>query len=436
MQKLLNIFKNKDALPTVPEYDSQIRQIDDPELVMIPLDYPGRIHYLPVVKAGDMVRRGQVVGRSRLGNCAFASISGRIREITTTWTAQSVHSPAVVIENNGSEGMSPEEMFSGPVAPGDPSAALERIRFSGVNAPWTLSGRDYGAGKIAVLPRLEDVIITGIQEEPTVLTSQLLLEQQVDKVAEGLRRIRLLLPDANIWLTVPAHLQSWAEGQFSKFAQIAAVPSDYRGRIEREVVARLLGRRIPNRESYISHGVIVQDIENMLAMVDALDGISPFIQKYLTISGTTIPKAVTVRFPLGSSLRHILGSQGLKISDFTRPVVGGPMKGFAQYSDLTPITYNSGIYLTTENLQPFDPIAPCIFCGRCTRVCPAKIQVHLVNRMVEFGKFESTRNLHPEACHECGLCAHVCPAERPIVQLLHFCNHEMAHGERHVWSDE
>ncbi len=436
MQRLLELFRNTTALPNVPDYDPEIRQLDDPERVMIPLDYPGRIHYLPTVKAGDTVRRGQVVGRSRLGNCTLASIGGRVREITTTWTAQSVHSPAVVIENDGNRGLSSEEMFDGPVAAGEPLAALERIRSSGVNAPWTLSGRDYGSDAIADLPRLEAVIITGVQEEPTILTSQLLLEQQPDKVVEGLRRIRALLPDVDIWLTVPDHLQSWAEESFSDFAEIAPLPQSYRRRIEREVVARLLGRRVPNRESYIRHGVIVQDVENILAMVDALDGVSPFLQKCLTISGPTIDKAVTVRFPLGSSLRHILASQGLSVSDFTRPVVGGPMKGIAQYTDLTPITYNSGIHLIAKDLSPFDQIAPCVFCGRCTRVCPAKIQVHLLNRMVEFGQFDSTGALHPEACHECGLCAYVCPAERPIVQLLHFCNHEMKHGERHVWSEE
>jgi electron transport complex protein RnfC len=54
--------------------------------------------------------------------------------------------------------------------------------------------------------------------------------------------------------------------------------------------------------------------------------------------------------------------------------------------------------------------------------------------MVEFGQIESAKGLNPEACHECGLCAYVCPAERPIVQLLHFCNHDMIHGERFTWA--
>ena len=436
MQGFFKLFSNKSELPTVPDFDPVIRQVEEPDRVVIPLDYPGRIHYLPTVQAGDSVRRGQVIGRSRLGNCAFASISGKIKEIATTWTTHSVHSPAVVIENDGKQGLTPEEMFDGPVTPGDPYSVLARIRSAGVNPPWRLSGRDYGDGQIEGLPRIKAVIIKGIHEEPTILTAQLLLEQRADTLAEGLRIGRSLLPDVPIWLTVPEHLHSWAQSRFAEWVEVVAVPAHYAARIERELVARLLGQRIPNTESFISQGIIVQDLEYLLATVDALQGTSPFLQKCLTISGTTQDKAITVRFPLGSSVRHILGSQGLRASDYKRTVVGGPMTGVAQYSDLTPVTYKSGIFLIAEDLSPFDPVAPCIFCGRCTRVCPAGIQVHLVNRMIEFGELEAAKDLHPEACHECGLCAHVCPAQRPIVQLLHFCNHEVTQAERYNWNEK
>lgn len=435
MQGLLKLFKKKPMLPSLSSHDPVIRQVDDPDQVVIPLDYPGLVRYLPTVEAGESVRRGQVIGKSRLGNCTFASISGKVKEITTVWTAQSVHSPAIVIENNGGQPMAPEEIFDGPVPSDDKVAVVARMREAGVNPPWTFSGRDYKDGEIEDLPSVETVIITGVRQETTILTSQLLLEQHADKVADGLKRINTLLPEARIWLTVPEHLKSLAESKFSGLAELAFLPSKYSARIEREVVTRLLGRRIPSRESYRSHGIAVMDVEYVLATVDAMDGVSPFIQKCLTISGAGLEKAVTVRFPLGSSLKHILASQGLKVSDFTRPVVGGPMMGFAQYSELTPITYNNGIFLIAEDVAPFDAIAPCIFCGRCTRACPVNIQVHMLNRKIEFGQLESAMELHPEACHECGLCGLVCPAERPIVQLLHFCNHEMTHGERFNWTD-
>ena len=422
-------------MPMLKAYDPVIRNIEEPDHVVLPLDYPGQVNYFPVVKAGDKVRKGQPVARSRYGNSIIASISGTVRKLTTVWTAQSVHSPAIVIDNDGSEPIPAEKLFNGPVPPGDLQAAMMRMRAAGVAPPWTLSGREWGEDREEVeLPPIKTVIITGIRPETTVLTSQLLLDQNREKVAEGLNLVGSMLPAARVCLTAPEEFRPWADSIFCDLAERYFVPPGYFNRIEREVVAKILGYRIPNRESFRLHGVAVLDLEYLLAIVDALEGKSSLTHKCLTISGTDIDEAITVRFPMGSSLGHILASQGLDVARYKRPVVGGPMKGVAQFSDRTPITYFNGIHLIAGEVAPFDSLAPCINCGRCARICPVNIQVHLVNRMVEFGQLESARSLNPEACHECGLCAYVCPAERPIVQLLHFCNHDMIHGERFTWA--
>lgn len=434
MQGFLKLFKRKPMLPALKNYDPVIRQVPDPDRVVIPLEYPGQVRYIPTVQAGDTVRKGQVIAKSPIGNSVCASISGTVLELTSVWTSQSHHSRALVIENNGGEAMSPEELFDGPVSSGDLEAAMKRLRQAGVAPPWAMSGREYNVdAQIPDLPPIEAYIVSGVRQETTILTAQLLLDKRQDKVAEGLKRIRKILPEARICLTAPEEYRSWAELKFEGLAEVVFLPPVFTGRIEREVVSRFLGRRIPSRESFRRHGIAVLDVEFLLAMVDALDGVASFTQKCLTISGTDIDTAITVRFPLGSSIRHILASQGLNATDYTRYVVGGPMMGFAQFTDTTPLTYNNGIYLITGNVAPFDAIAPCINCGRCARACPVNIQVHLINRMIEFGQIEAAGKYHPEACHECGVCASVCPAERPILQLLHFCNHEMVHGERYNW---
>lgn len=434
MQGLLKLFKKEPSMPALKAYDPVIREIDEPSQVVLPLDYPGQVHYTSVVASGAKVYKGQPVARSKYGNSIIASVSGTVSDIKTVWTAQSVHSPAIVIDNDGGKTPPSGELFDGPVPPGDLEEAMMRMRAAGVAPPWALSGREWDEDSNEELPRVETVIITGVRPEITVVTSQLLLSQNRKKTAEGLKRLGSLLPGARVCLTAPEEYRSWAEEEFGELADLYYLPENYFKRIEREVVAKIVGRRIPNRESYRRHGIAVLDVEYLLAIVDALDGKSPLTHKCITISGTDIDEAITVRFPLGCSLKHILASQGLNVADYKRPLVGGPMKGVAQFSDLTPITYFNGIHLIAGEVAPFDSIAPCINCGRCARVCPANIQVHLVNRMVEFGQLESAMSLNPEACHECGLCAYVCPAERPIVQLLHFCTREMTHGERFSWS--
>ncbi len=434
MSGIFNLFKKKSPLPPVTSYDPEIRQIDDPDFIVLPLEYPGQVHYQPVVSAGDIVHKGQPVAKSRLGNAVIASISGKVRGVITVWTAQSVHSPAIIIDRLDTAENPVPDAFSASVPAGNLEAAMIRMRSAGVAPPWSLSGREWKNEDIEELPRIKTVIISGIRQEDTVFTSQLLMDQQRDKVVEGLKRVATLMPGARVCMTAPQAYQSWADGLFGDLAEMHYLPASYFGRIEREVVATILGTRIPNRESYRKHGIIVLDLEYLLAIVDALNGSSALTHKHLTISGSDIEKPFTVRFPIGSSLKHILASQGLSISGYTRPIVGGPMKGVAQYSDQTPMTYYNGIHLIAGDVAPFDSIAPCINCGRCTRACPVNIQVHLVNRMIEFGQLDAAREHHPEACHECGLCAYGCPAERPIVQLLNFCNHDMVHGERFTWS--
>ncbi len=431
---MLNFLKKKSPLAPITSYDSEIRQIADPDFVILPLEYPGQVQYKAVVKTGDIVSKGQPVAKSPLGNAVIASINGKVRGITTIWTAQSVHSPAIIIDKTEATVDTESKLFTKPVPPGNLEAAMMRLRVAGVAPPWSLSGREWRAEDIEELPRIETIIITGIRPEDTALTSQLLLDQQRDKVADGLKRISQLMPGARVCMTAPQTYQSWADTAFSGLAELHYLPNSYFGRIEREIVTLIIGKRIPNRESYRKYGIIVLDVEYLLAIVDALNGTSALTHKHLTISGSDIETPVTVRFPLGTPLKHILASQGLSISDYTRPVVGGPMKGVAQYSDQTPMTYYSGVHLIAGDVAPFDAIAPCINCGRCTRACPVNIQVHLVNRMIEFGQMDSAKDLNPEACHECGLCAYVCPAERPIVQLLNFCNHDMVHGERFTWA--
>lgn len=434
MLGLTKVFSKKSKRPTHSEYDPVIRQIGDPDQIVLPLDYPGQARYMPVVETGSTVRKGQPIAKSKNGHAIIASISGTVEDIRSIWTAQSIHSPAIFISANDDDPMTPQEMFTTTVEDGNLESAMMRMRAAGVTPPWSLSGREWKEGELDELPKVNTVIITGVQSETTILTSQLLLDQQRDKVAKGLKRIGAMMPGAQVYLTAPEEFKTWADSQFSNLAEVVFLPQSYSGRIEREVVAKILGYRIPNRIGYRYHGVIVLDIEYLLAIVDALDGVSPLVQKCITISGSNMEKAITVQFPLGSSLGHILNSLGLKISDYTRPLVGGPMQGVAQYSDQTPITYYNGIHLISEDMAPFDNIAPCINCGRCTRACPVNIQVHLANRMIEFGELDSARALHPEACHECGMCAYVCPAERPIVQLLHFCNRDMIHGERLSWT--
>jgi len=416
---LLELMKTPAArMPRVPEGAPDIIDLPDPDEVIIPLEYPGQILFMPLVQAGDTVARNQAIGRSELGNCVHASIGGEIKEIRTIWTARGYHVPAVVIAKSDVPDLTPEESLSRCGL--DPSSAtrLELLKACGVISPWTTPGRHHCESCGPEAPPIRHIVVKGINEEPTINNFELLLKERAEDLREGLRRLPEIEAQAKIWLTVPRKLVDWARDFFGDGIGIVGVKNDYRERIEAVVVPRVTGVAMATTHPFRDYGVAVLSVECLLNAIDGLQGV-PVVRKTVTISGGPLAQPVTVRTAVGTTTKALLASQGLDAADFGRVVIGGPMKGYAQYTDETPLSkFQHGVYLLEADALPSEVNLTCINCGNCARACPNNIQVHLIGRYVEHGLLNDVARYHPEVCHECGLCAFVCPSHRPLVQLV------------------
>lgn len=424
MNFLQRIFKPLAHVPKYTEHEKTISSVDNPEFVVIPLEYPGQIYHKPLIQEGDVVRKNQIIGRSELGNCVHASISGVVKEIKPVWTARSYTVPAVVIEANKEPALTVDEMFESYGVPFKSASQIEKLKASGVISPWTTPGKFHREEEMDSFPEVKRIIIKGINEEPTIFAFELLLQEKADKILQGIRKLNNIAPNATIWLTTPKELVMWATEKFGESVQVVPVSDEYKHRAESLLVRNLTGIDIPNTMSYREKGVAVLSVEYLLAMVDALDGKGPFTSKYMTIAGDSLPKAITVKIPIGTSIQTVLESQELADKEYARLLVGGPMKGIAQYSSETPLTKSvHGLFLMSQDALPDEVNLTCINCGRCTQACPVNLQIHLIGRYVEHNLLEEAKMFHPEVCNECGLCAYVCPARRPLVQLIYMCNH-------------
>jgi len=423
MNLLQAIFK---PITHVPKYQSDgaaIRDITDPEYVVIPLEYPGQILFKPEVKAGDTVCQNQIIGRSSLGSCVHASISGVVKEIKTIWTVRSFNVPAVVIERNDQPPMSMDEMFERYGQPFESASTIQKLRASGVISSWTTPGRFHLEADVDEYPEVKHIVIKGVNEEPTIFANEKLLEENPKMIVQGIRLLRDIAPRAVISLTVPLRLVEWAKQQFPDLTRVVGIGDEYKDRIERLVVSRVTGAYVPNTMPYRKKGIGVLSVEYLLTMVDALERTRPFITKCVTVASCHESRSVTVRIPLGTPIKIILDRLNWPSKNYARILVGGPMKGIAQYSDETPLTKSShGLFLMTDDCVPDETVLTCVNCGCCTKVCPINLQVHLIGRYVEYNMIEEARRYHVEACNECGLCAYCCPAHRPLVQLIRMCN--------------
>ncbi|MDH4158519.1 MAG: 4Fe-4S dicluster domain-containing protein [candidate division Zixibacteria bacterium] len=423
MSLIAEVFRPLGHVPKFTECHDDISTVVEPDQVIIPLEYPGQVLYKPLVQAGDRVRKNQIIGRSTIGNCVHASVSGTVREIKAIWTARSFNVPAVVIERDDQPPLEVNELFNQYGVSFQRATRVQRQMALGVVSPWTMPGKFHHEESVEDFPEVRQIVIKGANEEPSIFAFELLLRHRVEKVAVGMKMLSAIAPNAAIWLTTPGNMAAWTRERLGGGVNVAGIPDNYKHRIERLVVPRLTGVDVPNLVPYRKMGVAVLSVEYLLAMVDALDGAGPFVEKHVTVAGCRIPRPTTVRVPIGTPIKAVLRKLALDEDNHVRLLVGGPMKGIAQYSHETPLTKSShGVYLMPEESIPKDINLTCINCGRCTRSCPVNLQVHLINRYVEYGLLAEARGYHPEACTECGLCAYVCPSHRPLVQLIQMCN--------------
>ncbi|MGD9486411.1 MAG: 4Fe-4S dicluster domain-containing protein [Calditrichaceae bacterium] len=418
MKRIKQLIKPLGSVPVREEWQTEIMELADPVYVIIPLEYPGQIFYKPLVSIGDQVRRYQVIGRSKLGHCVHSSISGIVRDILPVWTARIFNVPTVLIQRNNVPALTPEEISEQFQQDYGTLSTVKRLKALGIISPWTTPGQFHHEEE-DTFPEVHTIIVKGVNEEPTHFVCESLLKMEREKLIRGFQQLANFAPRGRIILSVPDHLTSFARDAFGKYADISGLSSEYKDRIERVVVPRLSGADIANTEPYRARGVAVISCENLLNLVDAVENEIPFVDKYLTISGTEIDRPFILKVPIGTTLRHVMKYLHLNAQNYSRILVGGPMKGIAMYTDLTPLTKTShGMYLMKESEIPLEVNLTCINCGRCTRVCPSRLQVHLIGRYAEHNMFIDAMDFNPQLCHECGLCGYVCPAHRPLVQLI------------------
>ena len=111
---------------------------------------------------------------------------------------------------------------------------------------------------------------------------------------------------------------------------------------------------------------------------------------------------------------------------------GGPLRGESLdrlNRSVTKGTY--GIFVVEAGtIPPMEGHSPCVSCGACVLVCPARLKPSNLSRYAEFALHERCRAEHIESCLECGLCGYVCIARRPVLQYIRLAKRKLAEMER------
>jgi electron transport complex protein RnfC len=238
----------------------------------------------------------------------------------------------------------------------------------------------------------------------------------VDLIAKclGAKKVYIAIEDNK-----PEAIKAFGEELRAKSYELKILKSQYPQGGEKQLIKNILGKEVPSGKLPFDIGVVVHNVATAFAIYEAVYKGKPLYERVVTVTGSCLsnPKNLLVR--LGTPIRELINSCAPLKEEPAKIIIGGPMMGIAQYTDMVPVVKSTtGIILFNQDEAELGEEEFCIRCGACVRECPAGLMPCLINLASEKGLWTQTKLYGAADCIECGLCNYVCPANRRLVQSI------------------
>lgn len=301
----------------------------------------------PVVKVGDEVKRGQLVGTFEgLGAYLHASVDGKVVDITED---------EIIIEANDVQGEDYVKIEKGAtIAETVKNAGIVGLGGAGFPAHVKL-GTDLGGTGY--------VLCNAAECEPILShnMNQLLLEPE-----KLLRGMKLCMEATNAAHGVfalkeihPKEIKALEAIIDDERIRIEAMPNMYPMGEERAVVRECLGIELDTDQLPSAANAVVINSETMCAIADAVDDLKPLIEKNITVAGylnTANSLEIFMNVPIGTRVGDLIDRAGgiFKYGEYGEIIMGGPFTGTSTTVDDYTKKATGGILVT----KPYPKGAP------------------------------------------------------------------------------
>ncbi|HEY9595365.1 MAG TPA: RnfABCDGE type electron transport complex subunit C [Spirochaetia bacterium] len=391
-----------------------------PSLAVIPLRQHVGAPARCVVKPGDLVEEGMLIGSAEGDDSAnvHASIPGRVVEIRRVSLPGAAPCDAVVVELGGRFGRSGQPRRKRGWDGVSRTELLARIRAAGVVG---LSGSVSPTHRKLALPtgRSTSVLVAnGLGGEPALTADFALMRERAREIAEAMRICRALLDPGRAVIALPddaGELVPAFEEAFHELhvqAEAVLVSSRYPQGHADLLVDAIAG------QGAVAEAVVL-NVGTLNAIYDAVVGDQPLIERVLTVAGTPVSEPRNLKVRIGTRIGDLFEECGGLTEPVGKVVVGGPMRGVAVASLDVPVTKGTtGVIAFTEREAHAPTEWPCVRCGNCVEVCPWGLIPTRLFKLIEKGDFAGAGDEGLSRCTECGCCAYSCPSHIPLVDVI------------------
>ena len=398
-----------------------------PAKVSIPLSQHIGAHCIPLVKVGDYVYRGQVIGdvASGLGCPIHASVSGTVTAIDTRNNAKAQPIVHIVIENDGQMLLDPSlHPHEKKLSQTSTDEIIEIVRRAGISGMGGAAFPTYAKIQSA-LGKVDRLIVNCAECEPYITANHRLLLENPAAVLNGakilLKAFGLRMADIAIEdnkLDAINRIEQMVAG--SKMMKVRVLKTKYPQGDERQLIYALTGKELPAGKLPADVGCVVFNAETCAAVFAAFAHGMPLIERIVTVDGNCIVTPKNLLVPIGASCLDVIDACGGLRTTPGKLIFGGPMMGVAQWDIETPVTKGtSAILVFAEKAKPASPLPEtCLHCGRCVQNCPMHLMPNYLALYAKAGRLVEAEEFGALSCVECGTCSYNCPGRVQIVQYI------------------
>ena len=331
-----------------------------PAEVAVPLSRHLGAPAVPLVQAGDRVRKGQTIGAlaGKVSANVHASVSGTVKAVEERPDGRGGTMPCVVIAADGSK----EEAFLPPLADLTPRAIVERIEACGIIG---MGGAGFPTHiKLSPSVPVDTLILNGAECEPYLTCDDALMRERTDAVVRGAKYMAQALGVGRILVAIEKNKPE-AIAAFAA-TELAVVPlkKQYPMGAEKQLIYCCTKRKVPLGKLPADAGVIVQNVATAFAVCEAVEQGKPLIERIVTATGEGVRTQKNLLCPVGTPLSALAEACGAD-DNTVKLVEGGPMTGAALTGTQAVVTKTTGgfLFLSAKETSVYDP-TPCINCGR------------------------------------------------------------------------
>lgn len=415
---------------------SAIAALEPPERVILPLQQHIGTPCTPLVKAGDEVKVGTVIGQAGgfVSAPVHATISGKVKSVGPQPHPMGISVPAVVIESDGADvreevkALDPERLSADDLR--------NLVRESGIVG---LGGATFPT-HVKLSPPAEKpvdtLILNGAECEPYLTADHRLMVERAADIVEGSRILAKILGVGRIIFGVEGNKPDAVgalEGCSSRDGMsVVTLPVKYPQGAEKQLIKALLGREVPPPPGLpMDVGVVVQNVGTALSIKEAVRDGKPLVDRVVTVTGSGINRPANLLVRLGTPLTTLVEACGGVKDGVERVIMGGPMMGLAQSTLEVPVVKGTSglLFLRSDDLNLSEE-RPCIRCGRCVRACPMIISPQTIALYAKNKLFEKAEKWRALDCIECGCCAFSCPSSLPLVHYIRYAKGQIVAARR------